>query len=376
MFKQIPKSNISQKNFKVYKEWYVDQDTSPVISAFNENNLFDLDTSTKSQGLYVHPLFNSIKSKYYSSFGNIFTQYGLMKNPANWLTERFIGDTIQIIQIPQIQYGEQIKKGSVLLNILGDDVEYSDDSWGGLITKNATYLFTSYDMETQELVITDGSESTSLTLSYFDINTGIGEFTIDGITESVTVFIMDIESGFITLSNPLSFPGDDPQANRRGNVFYDDGLIVITNLPTFTDYTLTYKSTQTIYETEVLISTEKGEFNFSQNPTAVDVTLANSYDFETTKITNYKPAGTVHIKEVQDISQKQVFSGSIGSTIGNWNDYYESGSTDPTGSYLSTFITTIGLYDGDYNMIAVAKLPTPIKKLPDYNLNFIIRFDT
>ena len=41
-----------------------------------------------------------------------------------------------------------------------------------------------------------------------------------------------------------------------------------------------------------------------------------------------------------------------------------------------SYITTIGLYDDELNMVAVAKLPQPIKSLPDYPVNFIVRFDT
>lgn len=376
MFKQIPKSNISQKSFKVYKEWYVDQDIVPVITAYNEDGLFDLATSTQNQGLYIHPLYNSIKAKYYSSYGNLFTQYGMMKNTADWAVERFINHIIYVIQLPQSNYGEQIKKGSVVIKNTDTDETYIDNSWGGLVAENPTYMWVSYDVETQILTFTDGIDNFEVTCSYFDANSGIGVFTIDNITESQTVFQLDAQTGYITLSNELDFSGGNGLTNKRGNIFYDDGLIVLTNDAPLVNYTLTYKSTQTIYETEVLVSAENGEFNASQNPSAVDITLTNSYDFETTKITNYKPAGTVRIKEVQDISQKQEFVGTIGSVTGSWNDYYESGSSDPTGSYLSTYVTTIGLYDEDYNMIAVAKLPKPIKKLPDYNLNFIIRFDT
>ena len=53
-----------------------------------------------------------------------------------------------------------------------------------------------------------------------------------------------------------------------------------------------------------------------------------------------------------------------------------SSSLDSTGSYLAPYITTIGLYDDNLNMVAVAKLPQPIKSLPDYPVNFIIRFDS
>ena len=64
------------------------------------------------------------------------------------------------------------------------------------------------------------------------------------------------------------------------------------------------------------------------------------------------------------------------SKLGSFDDYFNSGSLDPTGSYLAPYITTIGLYDDELNMVAVAKLPRPIKSLPDYPLNFIVRFDT
>ena len=57
-------------------------------------------------------------------------------------------------------------------------------------------------------------------------------------------------------------------------------------------------------------------------------------------------------------------------------DYEFSSSIDPTGSYLAPYITTIGLYDDELNMVAVAKLPQPIKSLPEYPVNFIVRFDT
>ena len=83
------------------------------------------------------------------------------------------------------------------------------------------------------------------------------------------------------------------------------------------------------------------------------------------------------IKEVLDIKRKESFVGSVNSSIsGSWDDYYNSSSIDPTGSYLAPFITTIGLYDDDNNMVASAKLPKPIKSLPDYPVNFIVRFDT
>jgi hypothetical protein len=39
-------------------------------------------------------------------------------------------------------------------------------------------------------------------------------------------------------------------------------------------------------------------------------------------------------------------------------------------------ITTIGLYDDNCDLVAIAKLPQPIKSMPDLTVNFIVRFDT
>ena len=73
-------------------------------------------------------------------------------------------------------------------------------------------------------------------------------------------------------------------------------------------------------------------------------------------------------------------SGSIYSENngGLSNEYFKnysvSSSYDPTGSYLSTYITGIGLYVGG-DLVMVGKLGTPIKNIIDYPLNFSIKFD-
>jgi hypothetical protein len=59
----------------------------------------------------------------------------------------------------------------------------------------------------------------------------------------------------------------------------------------------------------------------------------------------------------------------------NMQNYLASSSYDPTGSYLSPNITTIGLYDHN-QLVVVAKLGHPIKNLIDWPINIIVRFDT
>ena len=149
----------------------------------------------------------------------------------------------------------------------------------------------------------------------------------------------------------------DSGSNIKGNIFYDRGLIVvakdIVSGSVLSQFTLNFRSTKTIFENEIFLSVLENEFNVSQNPTAVD------YDGTIGRIKLHNIRSTINPLKV-----------------GGFADYLYSGSVDPTGSYLAPYITTIGIYDDNLDMIAVAKLPQPIKSLPDYPLNFIIRFDT
>jgi len=151
----------------------------------------------------------------------------------------------------------------------------------------------------------------------------------------------------------------DSGSNIKGNIFYDRGLIVvakdIVSGSVLSQFTLNFRSTKTIYENEIFLSVLENEFNVSQNPTAVD--FADDGSMGKIKLHNIR--STINPLKV-----------------GGFADYLYSGSVDPTGSYLAPYITTIGLYDDDLNMVAVAKLPQPIKSLPDYPINFIVRFDT
>ena len=149
----------------------------------------------------------------------------------------------------------------------------------------------------------------------------------------------------------------DSGSNIKGNIFYDRGLIVvakdIVSGSVLSQFTLNFRSTKTIFENEIFLSVLENEFNVSQNPTAVD------YDGSIGRIKLHNIRSTINPLKV-----------------GGFADYLYSGSVDPTGSYLAPYITTIGLYDNELNMVAIAKLPQPIKSEPNYPINFIIRFDT
>ena len=379
MLKTIPKSSISKRPFSVYKKWSVSNSQYEILSASVESGNFNTGSANTQNGIYTHLLYKSIKSKYYNQESNPFTIFGSIENFANLSSERRIGDTIYVLSLPQEKYGEGIKKQSVELSDLDNGINYTDDGYGNIISDKPLYNLVLLDVETNEITISDNEEDIfEGTITSLDLETGITVLTFGSDTDTLTVIRIDLENGTVTFPTPLDFDGLQIDVQKYGNVFYTDGLIVLSNnVSQFSNYDLDYRSTKTIYENEVLITARAGEFNYSQNPTAVDVVLSGSYDFNTTSVYNSFPSGRRKIKEVLDIKRKESYVGSYNTSVsGSWDDYYDSASIDPTGSYLTTYITTSGLYDKDGDMVAIAKLPKPIKNLPDYDMNFIVRFDT
>jgi len=194
----------------------------------------------------------------------------------------------------------------------------------------------------------------------------------EGIKPGTVVFTNDATSKTFTddsYSNLI-----DSGSNIAGNIFYDRGLIVLTRditsgsgVGNLTNFTLNFRSTKTIYENEIFLSVLENEFNTSQNPSAVTETdgVINTHIVQ-------RP-GSIRNGDLVTAS----FYNAGTKIINDEFAYYEDNvSLDPTGSFLAPYITTIGLYDNELNMVAVAKLPQPIKSTPDYPVNFIVRFDS
>ena len=106
----------------------------------------------------------------------------------------------------------------------------------------------------------------------------------------------------------------------------DSGFI--NNILTSSDITCSFNSSITIYEKQFNCNIRENEFNFSQNPTLI--------------------------------------SGS--SNKGVINDF-------ATGSYFSPYATTVGLYNNDKELLAVAKLSQPLPLSVTTDTNIIINLD-
>jgi hypothetical protein len=313
MFKEIPKSDISTREIKVYKEWTLDEnDIFPIFGEDPASSFVNLDTDSKSQGIVKKVFYRTIKSQFYTNpaTASLLTEVGRRKSYAS-KDERVLEDELVALPIPQIFYGEGIKIGTVELLDKQTTKSYIDDGYSNLI---------------------------------------------------------------------------DATGSICGNIFYDRGLVVVTrDVVTGSmmgQFSLSFRSIKTIYENEVFISVLENEYNVSQNPSALYIdggktTTAiinrpGNTKFNDLVTSSFYENGIQYIRNGSYPIQSQIDPTKYGS----FDDYLISGSLDPTGSFLAPFITTIGLYDDELNMVAVAKLPQPIKSLPDYPINFIIRFDT
>jgi hypothetical protein len=306
MFKEISKSDIVIRSFKVYKDQLITQIDVPILYGVSSSfGAYDIDVDGIDGILY-----RSIRSQFYlnSATASILTEVGRRKSYAS-TDERVLGDSFSLISLPQSKYGEGIKVGSVKLTDI--DSTYIDDGFSNLVSGSEIY----------------------------------------------------------------------------GNIFYDRGMIIMTSgsssqSGSLTDFLLEFNSTVTIYENEIFLSVLENEFNVSQNQTAVYTPSVTTQTVQL-KGDKYKRTDsdtTIRIStpDIQFIrTEKYPFTSSIDDTVfSSFDDYMFSSSVDPTGSYLAPYITTIGLYDDNNQMVAVAKLAHPIKSYPDYPLNFIIRFDT
>jgi len=150
-----------------------------------------------------------------------------------------------------------------------------------------------------------------------------------------------IKPGTFTLNYESGSLIDDGESNllsgsvKIGDIIYEHGMAIITDNPTFIQdvaisqyLSCTFESTVTIYETQYKCTVRENEYNFSQNPTLIS-------------------------------------GSSNDGVIYNF----------ATGSFFTPYATTVGLYDNNYNLLAVAKLAQPLPLSAVTDTSIIVNLD-
>lgn len=131
--------------------------------------------------------------------------------------------------------------------------------------------------------------------------------------------------------------------NHVGNIFYEHGMAVLT-VPsgageplsalhdiTSRDFEIDFRGSYPITEHLYMCTLLDSEYNVTQNPTVLD------------------PA-----------------SSSMGVISSSFSE----------DDYFNPYITTVGLYNDDNELLAIGKLAQPIQKPSDYDITFMLRFDS
>lgn len=132
-----------------------------------------------------------------------------------------------------------------------------------------------------------------------------------------------------------------------GNIYYSQGIIIITNSDYVPDFyepaypiTISFQNNYTIYENEVRCLVKESEFNLSYNPT-----------LQTGSVTNVEISG----------SKFYLNDGTL-------RDF-------ATGSDFSPYVTTLGLYNDNDELLAVAKFGKPLLISPNTDMTFVVKYD-
>tara|TARA_R110001592_G_scaffold276306_4_gene543437 strand:+ start:12 stop:1361 length:1350 start_codon:yes stop_codon:yes gene_type:complete len=160
--------------------------------------------------------------------------------------------------------------------------------------------------------------------------------------------------GILSLANNNYTAASCYQTNIVGNVFHRNGQVVASSpLPKHNtgsgifsserDWNIKWRGVHTIYENQVFVRVPKDVLNVSINPSATFTPPTNG-------------------GEVCSTNQNNILPGE------RRKDLFVSGTLKP-------YITTIGCYNDEGQMLAVAKMAQPIQKRDDIDMNFVVRWD-
>ena len=350
--KNIEPGNVLISSFQVHKTFkFTDTDSGsgffsvPLVKG-SDSNLYNFsstaDSSTFSGSTYYHvSTYHEINNLYYKDINTMrgYIDYirgvptssnGVINYTSNKVLDdttlklkrpytRQLKDTATLISVPQKFYGEYIQPGSVTV---------TDDS-----------------------------------------------------TSSTFVFKDDSYGNLYDVAYSSSYANRVPDSNYSGslvgNIFYNDGIIVITETGSYSSvatsngtdgFSLKFNSTQTIYEREYVCVVGESEF---QHTTNKSLKVGRSGSFTMGSFVTSSLRGTRHDRFPYNL---------VGYSTGSINvNGYKIGTEligEATHSDFATYVTEIGLYNDNNELLALGKLAKPIKNEKEMALTFVVRFDT
>ena len=232
-------------------------------------------------------------------------------------TGSYVSGTVNMLQIPSIMFGEQIKRGTVSLKFYytGSLIDEATDS-----------------RQNGELISTMGGTSGS------------------------TVGVVLYNEGFVLLTSSADISSNqDKYTSGAGleNASWQYFGAYTTGFATASLFSLSFEGTQKIPTTTMFATAQPGDLNNSLNPTWVSSSAA---DWRSR--TSAGDSGYIEPRETP-------IKNTIDSQYCNYEDEFQK----------QTFITEIGIFDKDKNLIGVAKLANPVQKKEADNYTFKLKLD-
>ena len=89
----------------------------------------------------------------------------------------------------------------------------------------------------------------------------------------------------------------------------------------------------------------------------------------------FKNEHTIYENEVRCLVKESDYNLSYNPTLVNGNYFSGSLKDFATGSDFYTYATSIGLYDDNNELLAIAKFGKPIMMSPDTDMTFVVKHD-
>jgi len=117
-------------------------------------------------------------------------------------------------------------------------------------------------------------------------------------------------------------------------------------------YTIDIAGSHAIPTVTMLAHANRGELNYSNNPTYIEYSVNTA---------SYYPTTGSYFYGEQELTIKNIHSSSY---------------SDPTGSLKkTTYITKVGIYDDKKKLIGIASVAKPVKKTEERDLTFKLKLD-
>jgi hypothetical protein len=388
-FKKLSKADVTTVDYSANKQWNLLYTSSipsnSEITVYKGRNVsFNINGATTVNGQYRSSIYSSMNHLFYQSYTASLNTGSIMMNPDTYMsasqqrpTASYFDYNSNPLFINQFPTGanDDIAVLKINQNIYGSKVLPNS-------FKMSSSLFSIRDDGNGNLYDIAGVGDDYIDLNYLTIAFVNGYF--DDLTPAISTSLVGnifYAHGIATFTNPLYtslFPSSSDclsyslSVNRGGTTttyYYTDCY----NLPV----------TTSVLSDNALVICASSAYPITIVPGGTGTatldgpcTYGAIYNLSSSVMVSFQNEHIIYENEVRCIVRESDYNLSYNPTLVTGS--YASGSLRDfvTGSFFQPYVTTIGLYNDENELLMVAKLGKPIALSSDTDMTFIVRYDT